>query len=85
MKILIYSTTTCPYCRMLKDYLNSKNVPFEEKLVDQDDTAREEMMQVSGGFLGVPFTVVEKDSGERQTIIGFDKNSFEELLSGIQK
>ena len=56
MQVIVYTTVTCPYCKMLKDYLESKNITYSEKLVDQDDVAREEMSKVSGGFLGVPFT-----------------------------
>ncbi|OGM20262.1 hypothetical protein A2955_00250 [Candidatus Woesebacteria bacterium RIFCSPLOWO2_01_FULL_37_19] len=83
MQITIYSTTTCPYCKMLKDYLSEKNLTFKEKLVDQDDIARDEMASVSGGFLGVPFTLVIKEDGGKETIIGFDKNRVNEVL-GIQ-
>ncbi|KKP57599.1 MAG: Glutaredoxin, partial [Microgenomates group bacterium GW2011_GWD1_33_9] len=50
MNYTIYSTTSCPYCKMLKDYLMSKNVSYTEKLVDQDEMARNEMMVESGGF-----------------------------------
>lgn len=80
MTFTVYSTTTCPYCKMLKDYLKEKGISYEEKLVDQDDAAREEMMQASGGFLGVPFSLVVNDSGEKNTIIGFDKNRVNEVL-----
>ncbi len=80
MKIELFSTTSCPYCKMLKDYFASKNLSFEEKLVDQDETAKDEMSQVSGGFLGVPFTVVTKDNGEVVTVIGFDKGKLEQVL-----
>lgn len=65
---------------MLKGYLEEKNVTYTERLVDQDDAAREEMMKASGGFLGVPFTLVAKDDGSRATIIGFDKNRVNEVL-----
>ena len=81
MKIKLFSTTSCPYCKMLKDYFASKNLSFEEKLVDQDETAKDEMSQVSGGFLGVPFTVVTKDNGEVVTVIGFDKGKLEQVLA----
>ena len=81
MTITIYSTTTCPYCKMEKDYLASKNIAFVEKLVDQDDTAKTEMEALSGGFLGVPYTVITQDSGEQQKIIGFDKNKINEILN----
>ncbi len=71
--VTIYSTTTCPYCKMLKDYLTEHKIGFTEKLVDQDDSARDEMMKDSGGFLGVPFTVVIKSDNSKETIVGFDK------------
>ena len=80
MDIIIYSTTTCPYCKMLKDYFDEKGVKYTEKLVDQDDQARDEMAEISGGFLGVPFTVVTKDDGSKMTIIGFDKSKINEIL-----
>ena len=79
MTVTVYSTTTCPYCRMLKSYLKERNVDYTEKLVDQDDAAREEMMKASGGFLGVPFTIVKKN-GESETIIGFDKGKVNQVL-----
>ncbi len=66
---------------MLKDYLFSKDIPFEEMLVDQDENAKNEMTAVSGGFLGVPFTVITKDNGEVTTVIGFDKGKLEEILT----
>ncbi|EKE05696.1 MAG: Glutaredoxin [uncultured bacterium] len=80
MNVTIYSTTTCPYCKMLKDYFMSKNITFIEKLVDQDETAKTEMASVSGGFLGVPFTVIVKDDNTKETIVGFDKGKLEEIL-----
>ena len=84
MQVTIYSTTTCPYCKMLKDYLGKRNISFTEKLVDQDDAAREEMVKESGGFLGVPFTVVIKEDGSKEAIVGFDKGKINTTL-GIQE
>lgn len=80
LKVIIYSTTTCPYCKMAKDYLSEKQIAFEEKLVDQDESARQEMASVSGGFLGVPFLVIEKDDGTKEMIIGFDKGKIDSVL-----
>lgn len=65
---------------MLKKYLDEKNISYEEKLVDQDDAAKEEMMKDSGGFLGVPFSVITKDDGTKETVLGFDKNKINEVL-----
>jgi hypothetical protein len=65
---------------MLKNYLIDKNVSFTEKLVDQDDLIRNEMAAESGGFLGVPFTVVTKDDNTKETIIGFDKGKIDSII-----
>jgi len=65
---------------MLKDYLDEKSVTYEEKLVDQDDAAKEEMMKDSGGFLGVPFSVITKEDGAKETVLGFDKNRINKVL-----
>ena len=70
MNITVYSTASCPFCAMLKDYLKQKGIPFNEKLVDQDEAGREEMTTASGGFMGVPFTLVTKDDGTKETILG---------------
>jgi glutaredoxin len=80
MQITIYSTTTCPYCKMLKDYLTSKTITFTEKLVDINEEAQKEMASVSGGFLGVPFTVIVKDDGTKDTVLGFDQGKINSIL-----
>ncbi len=80
MKIVVYSTTTCPYCKMLKDYLEAKGFSYTEKFVDQDEASKNEMVQLSNGFLGVPFTVITKDDGTRGMVIGFDKNKIDQIL-----
>lgn len=80
MNTVIYTTTTCPYCKMLKDYLEENNISFEEKMVDIDEEARDQMVKDSGGFMGVPFTVVEKENGEKETVIGFDKQKVNSIF-----
>lgn len=65
---------------MLKNYLKENGVAFSEKLVDLDDAAREEMMKESKGFLGVPFSVITKDDGTKEDIIGFDKGKVNQVL-----
>jgi glutaredoxin 3 len=43
-KIIIYSTTYCPYCVRAKELLKSKGQEFTEILVDMDEEKREEMI-----------------------------------------
>ena len=79
MKIEIYTTTTCPYCKMEKDYLDSRGVKYENVFVDNDSKAAQEMLEKSGQ-LGVPFTVVTSDDGTEKSILGFDKEKLNQVL-----
>lgn len=81
MQITIYSTSTCPYCQKLKDYLEEKKAAYTEKLIDIDETAKTEMIGISGGFLGVPFSLITFDDGRRETVVGFDKGRFDSLFN----
>jgi len=73
-KVIVYSTPTCPYCTMAKDYLSDNKVEYEEKDVSVDEKAREEMTEKSGQ-MGVPVIDVE---GEM--VMGFDKEKLAKLL-----
>lgn len=78
-KVTVYSTATCGYCRMLKGYLQSKNTAFDEKHADQDQKLAAELYEKSGQ-LGVPFTIIEKDDGTEEKIIGFDRGRIDAAL-----
>jgi len=78
-RITIYSTATCAYCKMLKGYLQSKNIAYEEKHADQDQKLAEELLEKSGQ-LGVPFTIIEKDDGTEEKILGFDRHKIDSVL-----
>ncbi len=79
-KISIYSTATCGYCRMLKSYLQSKDIAYEEKMADEDPNLARELYEKSGQ-LGVPFTIIETDDGKEEKILGFDRPRFDEVLN----
>lgn len=79
MKITLFKTTTCPYCKMEGEYLTSKGIKYEQIFVDQDSKAAEEMVKISGQ-MGVPFTVIDKDDGIKVTILGFDKDKINSAL-----
>lgn len=79
MKITIYSTQTCPYCVMLKNWLDDKGVAYTNYMVDQNPIAAQQMVQLSGQ-MGVPFSTVEYDDGQVEKILGFDRVRFESAL-----
>lgn len=78
-KVKLYSTETCPYCKMEKEYLEKHHVPFELVMVDKDRAAAEEMVRKTGQ-MGVPATELEFDDGDTEVIVGFDRGRLNQLL-----
>ncbi|MEK7627303.1 MAG: glutaredoxin domain-containing protein [Patescibacteria group bacterium] len=73
-KILIYSTPSCPYCVMVKDFLKEHNISFTDLNVAEDENARNEMIKKTNQ-MGVP--VIDIDG---EIITGFDKPKISEIL-----
>lgn len=80
MEVRLFSTKTCPYCVMVKRWLDEKNVEYKEYRVDQNPVAAQYMVQISGQR-SVPLTVVEKgDDTEAKLVLGFDPKQLESAL-----
>ena len=71
--ITIYSTPTCHFCHLAKDFLTENNIPFTDYNVQTDLEKRAEMTEKSGG-MAVP--VIDVDG---EVMVGFDK----EKLAGL--
>ena len=52
--ITIYTTSTCPYCKMAKNLLNRKGASFDEIDVSHDAEERQRMSARAGGRRTVP-------------------------------
>jgi glutaredoxin-like YruB-family protein len=76
-KVTIYSTQTCHFCNMAKDYFNENHVAYDAFDVGTDLEKRKEMLAKSGQ-MGVPVIVI----GD-QIIVGFDKPRIDMAL-GLQ-
>ena len=72
--VTIYSTPTCHFCHMTKDYLKEHNVPFTDYDVAKDLQKRQEMIQKSGQ-MGVPVIFIGDE-----LIVGFDKEKIASTL-----
>ena len=72
MNVTVYSTTTCPYCVMLKRWLDDNHIEYTDYLVDKNPYAAQMMIQLSGQR-GVPFTTIEQADGTIEKILGFDR------------
>ena len=74
MKVTIYTTPTCAYCKMAKEYFKSKGLSYEEYDVSKDIPRQKEMIEKTGQF-GVP--VIDIDG---KIVIGFDRVKIDEYL-----
>lgn len=74
MSVTIYSTPTCGFCHMAKEYFKSRDVKFNEHDVSVDRDAAQEMVNKSGQ-MGVP--VIEIDG---KIIVGFDRPNIDAAL-----
>ncbi len=78
-KVAIYTTPTCTYCRMAKEYFKQKGVSYEEHNVDADTERRQEMIMKSGQ-MGVPVIAIAAENGKEDIVIGFDEAMLAQLL-----
>jgi len=77
-KVAIYTTPTCSYCKLTKEYFKENKVEYREYDVSQD-TAKAEEMVAKTGQMGVPVISIQKD-GKEQFIVGFDKDKLDTAL-----
>lgn len=79
MKVVIYSTPTCGYCRLAKQFLTENNIAYEDVNVSVDEARAAEMVQLSGQ-MGVPVIAITQDGGSQEVLVGFQQERLQELL-----
>lgn len=70
----IYSTASCHFCHMAKDWLMSKNIPFKDYNVGEDIEKRKEMVEITGQ-MGVPVIKIGDE-----VMVGFNPEQMGKLL-----
>lgn len=75
MSVNVYSTQSCPYCTMVKNYLREKRIAYNDWDVGRDRRKADEMVRKSGQ-MGVP--VVEING---RIIVGFNKTEIDRALA----
>lgn len=70
----IYSTPTCPYCVMAKDYFKKLGVEYQDFDVSVDEKAREELVAKSHQ-MGVPVIDINGT-----IIVGFNRPEIDKAL-----
>ena len=74
-KVTIYSTPTCHFCAMAKEYFKANGFKYDEFDVASNLEKRKEMMEKSGQ-LGVPVIIIDG-----QVVVGFDRPRLAQLLN----
>lgn len=72
--VTIYSTPSCQYCHMAKEFFKANNVAYTEHDVASDVEKRKEMVERSGQ-MGVPVIFIGDEM-----IVGFDKAKISQAL-----
>ena len=73
--VTIYSTPTCHYCHMAKEFFSANGIQFTDYNVAEDAAKREEMVNLTGQ-MGVP--VIKIDD---QIMVGFSEAKLKESLA----
>lgn len=73
-KIIIYSTPTCHFCHLAKEYFKSKGWEYEEVNVAGNIEKQKELVAKSGQF-GVPVILIDN-----KMIVGFDRPRINQLM-----
>ncbi len=69
--ITVFSTPTCAYCPMVKKWLSSKGLKYDEVDLTVNPERQQEVLEISGA-LTVPVTVVTKQDDTKEVIVGLN-------------
>jgi glutaredoxin len=78
--ITIFTTNTCAYCGMVKKFLGTKGITYEEVNLDQNPERQQEAYAISGA-LTVPVTVVTKTDDTQEVVVGYNLAKLAPALS----
>lgn len=78
-EIRLYATFTCPYCRMEKEWLASKNINHKTIMVDINPFEAQKVVNKTGQ-MGVPVTEITYDNNESEFVVGFDQGKLSSLF-----
>jgi len=73
-KVILFSSSSCPWCSRAKNYLLQKGVKVKEIKVDKDPDAARDVVRMTGQ-MSVPVLLIG-----RVKITGFDKAKIDRVL-----
>lgn len=73
--VILFTTSTCSWCRTVKQYLRKNDIRFKEVDITRDEKAARDMVRRTGQQ-GVPVTLINN-----RPVVGFNKNEINRLLN----
>lgn len=77
-EVMVYTTSTCPWCSKLKSFLKEEGISFTEVNVGEDPEAARRMVKLTGQR-SVPVTTIDE-----QIIIGYDPDGIRAALADVE-
>ncbi|QYJ14873.1 Glutaredoxin 3 [Rubrobacter xylanophilus DSM 9941] len=74
-KVVVFTTSSCPWCQRAKRYLRERRVPFKEVNVERDPEAARDLVRKTGST-GVPVIKIGN-----KWIVGFDRPRIDQELA----
>jgi len=72
-RVILYSLSTCGYCKQARELLEKQNIDYVEKVIDTSDSAKKEAAEL--GIKAVPVLLV----GDYR-VKGYDQSKWLDLL-----
>lgn len=72
-RVIIFTSSSCPWCNRVKQYLREKRFRYREVNVERDTEGARELRRRN--IMGVPVVLINN-----RLIVGFDKAKIDKLL-----
>lgn len=69
--ITVYTRTACPYCDLVKKFLDMKGAAYTTINMEEDAEAMQTVLSMTGRAIA-PTTVIEKANGTKEVVSGFN-------------
>jgi len=76
-QVVVYGTSTCPFCAKTRAYLKERNIAFSDFDVDKSDKGRRDFGELGGQ--SVPVILI----GNRK-LVGFDPKTIDAALNQLK-
>ena len=74
-KVFVYSTPTCTYCRVVKEFLRARGVPYMERDAEKPGVIEDLSARAGQSIRSVPVIEIGEDF-----LVGYDPLTLDQIL-----